>query len=121
ALRVIGATTLDEYRTIEKDRALERRFQSIMVNEPIVADAIKILRGIKESFEQFHHLTITDDALEAAVTLSKRYITERYLPDKAIDVLDEASAGKSLQHVGNAPEIRKMEEKLELLVNKQQQ
>ncbi len=121
ALRVIGATTLDEYRTIEKDRALERRFQSIMVQEPIVPDAIKILQGIKESFEQFHHLSITDGALEAAVTLSKRYITERYLPDKAIDVMDEAAAGKSLQHVGNAPEIRKMEEKLELLVVKQQQ
>ncbi len=121
ALRVIGATTLDEFRTIEKDRALERRFQSIMVNEPLVEDAIKILMGIKESFEQFHHLSIADDAIAAAVTLSKRYITERYLPDKAIDVLDEAAAGKSLQHVGNAPEIKKMEEKLELLIVKQQQ
>ena len=121
ALRVIGATTLDEYRTIEKDRALERRFQSIMVQEPVVPDAIKILQGIKESFEQFHHLTITDSALEAAVTLSKRYITERYLPDKAIDVLDEAAAGKSLQHVGAAPEIKKMEDKMESLIGKQQQ
>ncbi len=120
ALRVIGATTLDEFRTIEKDRALERRFQSIMVNEPVVPDAIQILMGLKESFEQFHHLSITDAAIEAAVTLSKRYITERYLPDKAIDVLDEAAAGKSLQHVGQAPEIRKMEEKLETLVAKQQ-
>ncbi|NOS67715.1 MAG: ATP-dependent Clp protease ATP-binding subunit [Candidatus Peribacteraceae bacterium] len=121
ALRVIGATTLDEFRTIEKDRALERRFQSIMVQEPIVSDAIKILQGIKESFEQFHHLSITDGAIDAAVTLSKRYITERYLPDKAIDVLDEAAAGKSLQHVDGAlPEIRKMEEKLESLVVKQQ-
>ncbi|MSR87278.1 ATP-dependent Clp protease ATP-binding subunit [Candidatus Peribacteria bacterium] len=121
ALRVIGATTLDEYRTIEKDRALERRFQSIMVVEPIAADAVKILKGIRESFEQFHHLSITDGALEAAVTLSKRYITERYLPDKAIDVLDEAAAGKSLQHVGAAPEIKKMEEKMEALIGKQQQ
>ncbi|MBI2636239.1 ATP-dependent Clp protease ATP-binding subunit [Candidatus Peregrinibacteria bacterium] len=122
ALRVIGATTLDEYRTIEKDRALERRFQSIIVQEPTVPDAIRILQGIKESFEQFHHLSITDGALEASVNLSKRYITERYLPDKAIDVLDEAAAGKSLQHVGAAqPEIRKLEERLESLVGKQQQ
>lgn len=122
SLRVIGATTLDEYRTIEKDRALERRFQSIIVHEPVVSDAIKILHGIKESFEQFHHLAITDDAIEASVTLSKRYITERYLPDKAIDVLDEAAAGKSLQHIGDTqPEIRKIEERLELLVGKQQQ
>ncbi len=122
ALRVIGATTLDEYRTIEKDRALERRFQSIMVQEPVVPDAIKILQGIKESFEQFHHLSITDGALEASVNLSKRYITERYLPDKAIDVLDEAAAGKSLQHTGSAqPDIRKIEERLESLVVKQQQ
>ncbi len=121
ALRVIGATTLDEYRTIEKDRALERRFQSIMVQEPVVPDAIKILHGIKESFEQFHHLTITDGAIDAAVTLSKRYITERFLPDKAIDVLDEAAAGKSLQHVGAAPEIKKLEEKMESLIGRQQQ
>jgi ATP-dependent Clp protease ATP-binding subunit ClpC len=121
ALRVIGATTLDEFRTIEKDRALERRFQSIMVNEPIVPDAIKILHGLKESFEQFHHLTITDAAIDSAVQLSKRYITERYLPDKAIDVLDEAAAGKSLQHMDRgAPEIKKLEDKLESLLVKQQ-
>jgi ATP-dependent Clp protease ATP-binding subunit ClpC len=120
ALRVIGATTLDEFRTIEKDRALERRFQPIMVQEPVVPDAIQILHGIRESFEQFHHLSITDGAIEAAVNLSKRYITERYLPDKAIDVIDEAAAGKSLQHVGAAPEIKKMEEKLETLISKQQ-
>ncbi len=121
SLRVIGATTLDEYRTVEKDRALERRFQSIMVNEPTVEDAVKIMQGVKESFEQFHHLTITDDAIEAAVNLSKRYITERYLPDKAIDVLDEAAAGKSMQHGREAPDIKKMEEKMETLIQKQQQ
>ncbi len=121
ALRVIGATTVDEFRTVEKDRALERRFQSIMVNEPTVEDSIRILHGIRESFEQFHHLSITEDAIDAAVTLSKRYITERYLPDKAIDVIDEASAGKSLQHSGGSPELRKMDEKLETLLQKQQQ
>ncbi len=119
-LRVIGATTLDEYRTIEEDRALERRFQSIMVNEPKPEDAIKILSGLKKSFEDFHHLTITDGAIEAAVNLSKRYLTERYLPDKAIDVLDETAAGKSLQHADGDPEIRKIEEKLEQLTQKQQ-
>jgi ATP-dependent Clp protease ATP-binding subunit ClpC len=121
SLRVIGATTLDEFRTIEKDRALERRFQSIMVNEPIAEDTVKILQGLKHSFEQFHHLSITDEAIAAAVHLSKRYITERYLPDKAIDVLDEASAGKSLQSATPPPERKKMEEKLEALVARQQQ
>ena len=120
SLRVIGATTLDEFRTIEKDRALERRFQSIMVNEPTVPDAIQILMGLKKSFEDFHHLTITDGAVEAAVHLGKRYLTERYLPDKAIDVLDEASAGKSLQHASQAPDLRKAQEKLEQLLQKQQ-
>ena len=121
ALRVIGATTVDEFRTVEKDRALERRFQSIMVNEPTAPDAIQILQGVKASFEEFHHLSITDAAIEASVNLSKRYITERYLPDKAIDVLDEAAAGKSLQHTGAAPDIKKTEEKLEQLLGKQQQ
>ncbi len=120
-LRVIGATTLDEYRTIEKDRALERRFQSITVNEPNATDAISILMGLKKSFEDFHRLSITDEAIEAAVNLSKRYITERYLPDKAIDVLDEASAGKSLQQSTAQPELKKAEEKLEQLLQKQQQ
>lgn len=120
SLRVIGATTLDEFRTVEKDRALERRFQSVMVDEPSVENAIQILMGVKESFEEFHHLAITDTAIDAAVRLSKRYITERYLPDKAIDVLDEAAAGKSLQHSIAAPEIKKMEEKLEQSLQKQQ-
>ncbi|HLD71241.1 MAG TPA: ATP-dependent Clp protease ATP-binding subunit [Candidatus Peribacteraceae bacterium] len=119
-LRVIGATTVDEFRTIEKDRALERRFQSIMVEEPLVADAIEILKGLRKSFEDFHHLTITDEAIVAAVNLSKRYLTERYLPDKAIDVLDEAAAGKSLQRPQGTPELKKTEDKLEQLVQKQQ-
>ncbi len=120
ALRVIGATTVDEFRTVEKDRALERRFQSIMVNEPTAEDAIQILKGVRESFEEFHHLSISDEAISAAVQLSKRYITERYLPDKAIDVLDEAAAGKSLQNASAAPDIKKMEEKMEQLLQKQQ-
>lgn len=90
----IGATTLNEYREyIEKDRALERRFQPIMVGEPTVEDTISILRGLKERFESFHGVKITDGALVAAATLSNRYITNRFLPDKAIDLVDEACAG----------------------------
>ncbi len=93
-IECIGATTLNEYREyIEKDRALERRFQPVMVGEPTVADTISILRGLKERFESFHGVRITDGALVAAATLSNRYITNRFLPDKAIDLLDEACAG----------------------------
>ena len=92
-LHCIGATTLDEYRKyIEKDKALERRFQPVMVNEPSVEDTISILRGIKERYEVFHGVKITDSALVAAATLSDRYITDRFLPDKAIDLVDEACA-----------------------------
>ncbi|MDP7069466.1 MAG: ATP-dependent Clp protease ATP-binding subunit, partial [Candidatus Peribacteraceae bacterium] len=120
AIQVIGATTLDEYRTIEKDRALERRFQSISVPEPSTEDSVQILKGIRKGFEEFHNLEITDDALEASVNLSKRYISDRFLPDKAIDVLDEASAGRSLQQMDADPELKKHEDKLEKLVAKQQ-
>ncbi|MCG3151930.1 MAG: Chaperone protein ClpB [bacterium] len=92
-LRAIGATTLDEYRKyIEKDAALERRFQPVLVSEPSEEDTLAILRGIKDSYESHHMVTITDDALAAAVRLSSRYITDRFLPDKAIDLLDEAAA-----------------------------
>ena len=92
-LHCIGATTLDEYRQyIEKDAALERRFQPVMVDEPTVEDTISILRGLKERYEVFHGVKITDSALVAAATLSHRYITERFLPDKAIDLVDEACA-----------------------------
>ena len=92
-LHCIGATTLDEYRKyIEKDAALERRFQPVQVDEPTVEDTIAILRGLKDRYEQFHHVTIHDNALVAAATLSNRYITDRFLPDKAIDLVDEACA-----------------------------
>ncbi len=92
-LQVIGATTLDEYRKyIESDAALERRFQPIMVEEPSVEEAIEILHGIRGAYEEHHRLTISDEALEAAVHLSSRYVTERYLPDKAIDLIDESSS-----------------------------
>ncbi|MDV6373374.1 ATP-dependent chaperone ClpB [Deinococcus arenicola] len=91
-LHLIGATTLKEYREIEKDSALERRFQPVMVNEPSVEDTISILRGIKERYQVHHNVEITDPALVAAATLSERYITDRQLPDKAIDLIDEAAA-----------------------------
>ena len=92
-IKVIGATTIDEYRKyIEKDAALERRFQPILVNEPSVEDTISILRGLKEKFEIFHGIRITDNALVTAATMSDRYINDRFLPDKAIDLIDEAAA-----------------------------
>jgi ATP-dependent Clp protease ATP-binding subunit ClpC len=92
-LQVIGATTLDEYRKhIESDAALERRFQPIMVEEPSEDEAIEILRGVRSAYEEHHRLTITDEALDAAVHLSARYVTERFLPDKAIDLIDESSS-----------------------------
>ena len=92
-LHCIGATTLNEYRKyIEKDAALERRFQPVMVAEPTVEDTIAILRGLKERYEVYHGVKIQDAALIAAATLSNRYITDRFLPDKAIDLVDEACA-----------------------------
>jgi ATP-dependent Clp protease ATP-binding subunit ClpB len=103
-LRTIGATTIDEYRKyIEKDAALERRFQPVMVDEPSVEDTISILRGLKDRYEQHHGVRITDSALVAAATLSHRYITDRYLPDKAIDLIDEAAARLKMQ-VDSKPE-----------------
>ena len=92
-LHCIGATTLDEYRKyIEKDKALERRFQPVMVLEPTVEDTISILRGLKERYETYHSVRITDSALVSAAVLSNRYISDRFLPDKAIDLVDEACA-----------------------------
>ena len=98
-IHLIGATTLDEYkRYIENDNALERRFQPLRIYEPTIDEAIEILNGLKERYEKYHGLKISDDALRAAVTLSKRYIKDRYLPDKAIDLLDEACAKLTLKH-----------------------
>jgi len=98
-IQVIGATTLNEYRKhIEKDAALERRFQTVMVEEPSIDDAMAILRGIKEHYETFHNLTISEDIIRKSVTLSERYVTDRYLPDKAIDLLDEACANAALKN-----------------------
>jgi len=103
-LRAIGATTLDEYQKyFEKDKALERRFQKVQVDEPSVLDSISILRGLKERYENHHHVRIKDDAIIAAVRLSDRYITDRFLPDKAIDLMDEAAA-KLRMEVDSVPE-----------------
>lgn len=111
-LRAIGATTLKEYQKyFEKDKALERRFQPVMVNEPDTLDAISILRGLKERYEIYHHVRIKDEAIIAAVELSQRYISERFLPDKAIDLIDEAAAKLRLE-INSAPE------KLEILDRK---
>ncbi|GAB6087665.1 ATP-dependent Clp protease ATP-binding subunit [Alkaliphilus crotonatoxidans] len=100
-IQVIGATTLEEYRKhIEKDSALERRFQPVMVDEPTIQETIEILKGIKNYYEEYHRVEINDDVLEAAAYLSERYITDRYLPDKAIDVIDEAGARANLKNQG---------------------
>ncbi|CCH61383.1 hypothetical protein TBLA_0E03290 [Henningerozyma blattae CBS 6284] len=108
-LRCISATTLDEYKIIEKDPALARRFQPILLNEPSVIDTISILRGLKERYEVHHGVRITDTALVSAATLSNRYITDRYLPDKAIDLVDEACAVLRLQHESKPDEILKLD------------
>jgi len=98
-IRVIGATTLNEYQKyIEKDSALERRFQKILVNEPSTPDAIEIISGLKETFEEYHNLNITQDAVKESVLLSTRYMTDRFLPDKAIDLIDEACSLKSMTY-----------------------
>ena len=103
-LRSIGATTLEEYQKyFEKDKALERRFQIVMVDEPTEIDAISILRGLKEKYENHHKVRIKDDAIIAAVKLSSRYITDRFLPDKAIDLMDEAAARLRMQ-MNSVPE-----------------
>lgn len=96
-LQVVGATTLKEYRQIEKDAALERRFQPVMVSEPSLEKAVEILKGIQDKYEKYHEVTYSEEAIKATVTLSNRYIQDRYLPDKAIDLLDEAGSKKNLQ------------------------
>ena len=111
--QVIGATTLDEYKKhIEKDAALERRFQPIQVGEPNEEDALEILMGLRDRYEAFHKAKITDEALKAAVTLSSRYITDRFLPDKAIDVVDEAASKVRMKVFSAAPDVKALEERL---------
>ena len=115
-MQTIGATTTDEYRKfIEKDKALERRFQPIMVNPPSVEQTIQILKGLKDSYEAFHKITITDEAIEAAAVLSDRYISDRSLPDKAIDLIDEASSKAKVNYTLKPQEIRAIEDKIKSL------
>ncbi|MHB9026677.1 MAG: ATP-dependent Clp protease ATP-binding subunit [Armatimonadota bacterium] len=112
-LQCVGATTLDEYRKhIEKDSALERRFQPVFVEEPSVEDTIKILHGLQERYEQHHQVTYTDAALEAAAKLSARYVNDRFLPDKAVDLIDEAGARKHIQAIFIPSDVRELEDRI---------
>lgn len=114
--QVIGATTLDEYKKhIEKDAALERRFQPVQVGEPNEEDALEILMGLRDRYEAFHKAKITDEALKAAVTLSSRYITDRFLPDKAIDVVDEAASKVRMKVFSAAPDVKALEDRLNVV------
>ena len=116
-IRCIGATTPAEYRKyIEKDRSLERRFQTVKVDPPVESEALQILLGVKERYESFHHVQYTQEALEAAVYQSSRYITDRFLPDKAIDILDEAGARAKLRHAGRSEEFCDINESIRIAV-----
>ncbi|MCT4566518.1 MAG: ATP-dependent Clp protease ATP-binding subunit [Maledivibacter sp.] len=113
-IQAIGATTLDEYKKhIEKDSALERRFQPIMIEEPSIQDTIKILKGLRDKYEAHHRVKITDEALKAAAELSHRYIADRFLPDKAVDLIDEAASKVRLQNATQPENLKSLEDKLE--------
>ena len=117
-ISVIGATTIDEYRKyIEKDPALERRFQPVYVDEPSVDDAITILKGLKSSYEKHHGVKIADEAIVAAVTLSDRYIKDRFLPDKAIDLIDEGASKKRVKLSELKTDVDNLSKKAEFLKN----
>ena len=112
-LQTIGATTTDEYRKhVEKDAALERRFQPVKVDEPTLAHTIEILKGIRDQYEAHHRVTITDQALVAAANLADRYISDRHLPDKAIDLIDEAGSRLRIKRMATPPDLREIEHKL---------
>ena len=118
-IQVIGATTFDEYRKhVEQDAALERRFQPIVVEEPTKEEAIVILKGLRDQYEAHHRVKITDEALVAAVNLSDRYITDRFLPDKTIDLIDEAGSRVRLRSFTAPPDLKELEEKAERLKKK---
>jgi ATP-dependent Clp protease ATP-binding subunit ClpC len=120
-LQCVGATTLDEYRKyIEKDKALERRFQPIFIDEPSVEDTIEILKGLRPRYEAHHKIKITDEALEAAAKLSQRYISERKLPDKAIDLIDEAASKIRIETESAPPEVKVQEKELQQLTNEEE-
>ena len=113
-LQCIGATTLDEYRkNIEKDAALERRFQPIQVDEPSVEDTVAILKGLRDRYEAHHRINISDEALEAAAKLSNRYVSDRFLPDKAIDLIDEASSKVRLKSHTTPNNLKEIEQEIE--------
>ena len=121
-IQVIGATTLDEYRKhIEKDTALERRFQSVLIEEPTIDDSIEIIRGLKPKYEEHHRLIISDEAIVAAVKLSSKYITDRFLPDKAIDVLDEASSKVRLKVSSLSPEGKELDKELRAIIKEKEE
>ena len=121
-LNIVGATTLDEYRTnIERDPALERRFQPIVVPAPSAADTVRILHGLRDRYEAHHQVRFTDDALDAATDLSDRYVTDRFLPDKAIDLMDQAGARVSLRLRRGTTKVRELQERLERLVRNKEQ
>ena len=118
-LQTIGATTTDEYRKyIEKDAALERRFQPIQVHEPTIAETIEILKGLRDRYENHHHVTITDNALQSAAEMSARYIQDRHLPDKAIDLIDEAGARLRIKRLTEPPELKELDNKISKLSKK---
>ena len=120
-IQVIGATTLNEYRKyIEKDAALERRFQPVIVGEPTEEEAVKILMGIRDKYEAHHKVKITDDAIKAAVELSARYINDRFLPDKAIDLMDEAASKVKLNSLTAPKEVKKIEEKIQEIIKEKE-
>ena len=120
-IQVIGATTLDEYRKyVEKDSALERRFQSVMIEEPTEEESIEIIKGLKPKYEDHHKLLISDEAIVAAVKLSNKYITDRFLPDKAIDVIDEASSKVRLKVSTLSPEGKELEKELRALIKEKE-
>jgi ATP-dependent Clp protease ATP-binding subunit ClpC len=120
-LQCVGATTLDEYRRhIEKDKALERRFQPVFIDEPGIEDTIEILKGLRPRYEAHHKIKITDEALEAAARLSQRYIADRHLPDKAIDLIDEASSKLRLDTESAPPEEKEMEQRIKQLANEEE-
>jgi len=121
-LQVIGATTLDEYRKhVEKDAALERRFQPIYIEQPSIDEAIEIIKGLRSKYEEHHKLIISDTAIESAVRLSDRYITDRFLPDKAIDLIDEASSRVRLQASSLPPEGKEIEKELKMVIKEKEQ
>lgn len=120
-IQLIGATTIGEYRKyIEKDPALERRFQSVVVEEPKPEEAVEILKGLRRAYENHHKVTITDEAIEAAVTYADRYINDRFLPDKAIDLIDEAASRKQLKQAEHIDGLSALQEELDALSEKKE-